>query len=160
MTSREPGGATRWGARHQARRWATLLNLSTPLGLALATVGHARLNPWRNGLVVATSHRLPFPPAAAFTVGNVVLLRMGHEELLVRDAAHPGLMLHEERHSSQYALCLGPALIPLYVAACGWSWARTGDWWSGNIFETRAGLADGGYVQGSHRGARGRLLTR
>ena len=69
-------------------------------------------------------------------------------------------MLHEERHSSQYALCLGPALIPLYVAACGWSWVLTGDWWSGNIFETRAGLADGGYVRNPHRGARGRLLTR
>ena len=159
MNRRDPGGATPLAARHQARRWANLLNLSTPLGLALATVGQATLNPWRNGLVVATGHRLPFPSAAAFTVGKVVLLRMGHEELLLRDPTHPGLMLHEERHSSQYALCLGPALIPLYAAACIWSWARTGDWWSGNIFETRAGLADGGYVRSSQHHSRSGLLA-
>jgi hypothetical protein len=33
----------------------------------------------------------------------------------------------------------------LYLAAAGWSWLRTGDFASRNVFERRAGLADGGY---------------
>jgi hypothetical protein len=55
------------------------------------------------------------------------------------------LLDHEERHVTQYAWCAG-VLMPIgYVAAAGWSWLRTGDFASRNVFERRAGLADGGY---------------
>jgi len=36
-------------------------------------------------------------------------------------------------------------MIPLYLAAAGVSWALTGDFGARNVFERRAGLADGGY---------------
>jgi hypothetical protein len=55
------------------------------------------------------------------------------------------LLDHEERHVTQYAWC-GGVLMPIgYVAAAGWSWLRTGDVASRNVFERRAGLVDGGY---------------
>jgi hypothetical protein len=37
-------------------------------------------------------------------------------------------------------------MIPLYLAAAGVSWALTGDFGARNVFERRAGLADGGYT--------------
>ncbi len=55
-----------------------------------------------------------------------------------------GVWRHEESHIRQYAV-LGPAFWPAYALACGWSWLRTGDWWSRNAFERRAGLSAGGY---------------
>jgi hypothetical protein len=131
---------------HRARQVANVLNLSTPAGLVLARLGGAVPRRSRAGLVIAHGYRLPVPPAPAFTLGNVVLLR-------ARPA--PGgdpvgsipvrLLAHEERHATQYAL-LGGVLMPLgYVAAAAWSWWRTGDFGSANPFERAAGLADGGY---------------
>ena len=141
------------------RKRANLVNLSTPLGLALAKLGRAQLSPWPDGIIIASEHRLPYPPAPAFTVGNVVLVRCTRAELDHQNELNPELMKHECRHASQYALCLGPALIPLYVAACGWSWMRTGDWWSRNTFERRAGLAEGGYREQPVRSLRRRSPT-
>jgi hypothetical protein len=37
-------------------------------------------------------------------------------------------------------------MVPLYLAAAGVSWVLTGDFGSRNVFERRAGLADGGYT--------------
>ena len=37
-------------------------------------------------------------------------------------------------------------MLPLYFTAAGVSWVLTGDFGSRNIFERRAGLADGGYA--------------
>jgi hypothetical protein len=37
-------------------------------------------------------------------------------------------------------------MLPLYFAAAAASWALTGDFGSRNVFERRAGLADGGYA--------------
>jgi hypothetical protein len=37
--------------------------------------------------------------------------------------------------------------LPFYVNTMGWSWVRTGDHWSRNVFEQRAGLVRGGYVE-------------
>ena len=37
-------------------------------------------------------------------------------------------------------------MVPLYLAAAAVSWALTGDTGSRNVFERRAGLADGGYT--------------
>ena len=81
------------------------------------------------------------PPAPAFTIGNVVVLRGGPEVLERR----PTLLVHEARHSSQYALLLGPLMLLPYVLAAAWSWMRTGDPASRNVFERGAGLSDGGY---------------
>ena len=53
------------------------------------------------------------------------------------------------------ACWLGLPFLPAYAVASAWSWARTGDPWSRNAFERRAGLAAGGY-----REARPRPLLR
>jgi hypothetical protein len=54
------------------------------------------------------------------------------------------LFAHEARHATQYACCGGPVMLPLYRIAAGLSWALTGNLGSLNVFERRAGLADGG----------------
>ncbi len=118
-----------------------LVNLSTPLGLLAALTGRAQVSPGPDGLLLAKGFRLPMK-APALTVGNVVLIRVDDEVL----ARRPRLLVHEARHATQYACCLGPVLLPLYGAAALWSWLRCGDPSSYNAFEVRAGLADGGYV--------------
>jgi len=123
------------------RQVVNLINLSTPLGLAIARAAGARLVIGPNGLLIGFGYGLPLPQNSAFTVGNVVLLR-GDESMLAR---RPTLLAHEARHASQYAVCVGPVMWPLYALAAGWSWVCTGDPASRNIFERRAGLADGGY---------------
>jgi hypothetical protein len=123
------------------RQVVNLINLSTPIGLLIARVARARLAPGPDGLLLAYGYALALPSNSAFTVGNVVLLR-GDESVLER---RPTLLAHEARHASQYAVCIGPVMWPLYALAAGWSWVCTGDPASRNIFERRAGLADGGY---------------
>ena len=56
------------------------------------------------------------------------------------------LLEHEARHATQFAWCAGLVMLPLYFTAAGVSWVLTGDFGSRNIFERRAGLADGGYT--------------
>jgi hypothetical protein len=56
------------------------------------------------------------------------------------------LLAHEARHASQYAWCGGLVMLPLYFLAAGVSWGLTGDFGARNVFERRAGLADGGYT--------------
>ena len=119
-----------------------LLNLSTPLGLVVARAGRARLRPGPRGLVLGEQYRLPFPVAGAFTVGNVIVTGSTWDTMLAR---HPDLLEHEERHTWQYLACLGLPYFVAYGAAIAWSWARTGDRASANLFERHAGLAAGGY---------------
>jgi hypothetical protein len=128
------------GAR--LRRLANWVNLSTPLGLALARAGGARLRPGPMLLHLAEGYRWRFPTGSAFTVGDVVLTRYRFEDLLAR---HPAMLQHEEAHSRQWMACLGLPFLPLYVASMGWSWLRTGDRAARSVFERRAGLAEGGY---------------
>jgi hypothetical protein len=125
----------------RVRQVVNLINLSTPIGLLIARVARARLVPGPDGLLLAYGYGLALPSNSAFTVGNVVLLR-GDESVLER---RPTLLAHEARHASQYAMCVGPVMWPLYAVAAGWSWVCTGDPASRNVFERRAGLADGGY---------------
>lgn len=125
------------------RQVVNLVNLSTPLGLAIARLGRARLTRGPDGLLLGHGFRLLPQRNTALTVGNVVLFREDESVHLRR----PRLLAHESRHASQYALCVGPAMWPLYGLAAGWSWVRTGDPASRNIFERRAGLADGGYEE-------------
>jgi hypothetical protein len=126
---------------YRARQVANALNTSTLLGLLTAKLGRARLTSGPAGLVLAYGYRLRVPPAPAFTIGNVVVLRGGPEVLERR----PTLLVHEARHSSQYAVLLGPLMLLPYVLAAAWSWMRTGDPASRNVFERAAGLSDGGY---------------
>ncbi len=140
---------------HRLRAAANWINLSTPAGLLLARLASGAPRRARNGLLVSHGYRPPIPAAAAFTLGNVVLVRA--ESPPGRDpigSIRVPLLSHEERHCTQYALCGGIAMPLLYVAACGWSWLRTGDIASRNVFERGAGLVDGGYASPSS-GTRG-----
>lgn len=124
----------------RARQLVNLANGSTLAGLSVAAAGRSRLARGPDGLFTGTGYRLPVPAAPAFCVGNVILTRY--------DAIDPEsrLFRHEARHSTQYACCGGVVMVPLYLAAAGVSWALTGDFGAGNVFERRAGLADGGYT--------------
>ena len=128
------------------RQMANVLNATTPLGLLLARCARTAVRPGPRGLLIATGYQWPLPFARAFTVGNVVLFRAQAAEAL----SNPVLLAHEERHSSQYAWCLGLPFLPLYFIAAGWSLLRTGNPGSANVFERLAGLEAGGYL-GPHR---------
>ena len=125
----------------QAKAVLNLLNLSTPLGVLLALLGHCRFRRGPRGLLLASDYRLPLPAAPAFTVGNVVISPRAAAYVEER----PALLGHEERHSWQYAACLGVPMVPLYLLASAWSYARGGDFGVHNVFERHAGLAAGGY---------------
>ncbi|MHC6593557.1 hypothetical protein [Arthrobacter sp. C152] len=142
MTLRQsPGSRSRTTTARRLRQAANLLNGSTVAGLAVALAARTRISRGPRGLVIAAGYRWPLPFAQAYTLGNVVLCRGTAEELLSR----PALLGHEEKHCSQYALCLGLPFIPLYLAAAGWSVLRSGNPGTANFFERRAGLAAGGY---------------
>lgn len=139
-------------ARHLARCVANWANLSTPAGLLLARIAAGPPRRAGRGLWLAHGYRFPIPPAPAFTFGSVVLLRRplprGQDPV---GAVGRRLLAHEERHATQYALTGGLLMPVLYLAAAGWSWIRTGDFASRNVFERRAGLADGGYREAPPR---------
>jgi hypothetical protein len=131
-------------AAHRLRRLGNLVNLSTPLGLAIARVGRAHVRPGTRGLLLADSYRLPFPLALAFTVGNVLLTSGRWDEL---ERTRPGLLVHEEAHTWQWFWSAGLPFLPAYGACLVWSVLRTGDRAAANVFERRAGLALGGYAE-------------
>jgi len=141
------GLTSRWGRQNGRVAWwrvkqvLNMVNGSTLLGLGIGAIGRCTFTRGPRGLVVATGYRLPQPTAPVFTVGNVVLTS--------RDVgwldARPRLLVHEERHSWQYVVCLGLPMLPLYAVGAGWSLLRGGDASVHNPFERAAGLADGGY---------------
>jgi glutathione S-transferase len=141
-------------ASYRARRAVNLLNGSTAAGILVAAAGRARLSRAPDGLLIGARYRLPVPVAPAFTVGNVVITRL--------DAAAVAapLLRHEARHATQYACCGGLPMIPAYLLAAAWSWALTGDFGTRNVFERRAGLADGGYSDRPVRPALARWQAR
>lgn len=124
------------------RQIANVLNATTLLGLLLARCAGTAVRPGPGGLLIATGYQWRLPFAQAFTVGNVVLFRAEAPEAL----SNKLLLGHEERHSSQYAWCLGLPFLPLYFIAAGWSQLRTGNPGSANVFERLAGLEAGGYM--------------
>jgi hypothetical protein len=127
-------------SRLRVRQAVNLANGSTLAGLGVAAAGGASIAHSVDGLFTATGYRLVVPPAPAFCLGNVIVTR---GEVL--EPSSP-LFRHEARHATQFAWCGGVVMIPLYLAAAGVSWALTGDFGSHNVFERRAGLADGGYA--------------
>ena len=124
----------------RARQLVNLVNGSTLAGLGVAALGGARVARSTDGLLVGTGYRFPVPPAPAFCLGNVIVTR-----LLMLDTGSR-LFRHEARHATQYAWCGGMLMVPAYLLAAGTSWALTGDFGARNVFERRAGLADGGYT--------------
>ena len=136
------------------RAWINLANGSTLAGLGLAALGGAQVTRGVDRLLVGTGYRLPVPPAPAFCLGNVILTRL---EGLDPSSA---LFRHEARHATQYACCGGVVMVPLYLAAAAMSWTLTGDTGCRNVFERRAGLADGGYTDKPLRPMLRRALRR
>ena len=119
------------------------VNLSTPTALVLARATGCHVVAGPSGLHFALGYSPALPIAGAFTMGNVVFFRPRFTD----PSKYPQLVAHEESHCTQYAFCLGLPFIGLYFAAAGYSWLRTGDPASGNIFERSAGLQAGGYEQ-------------
>ncbi len=140
--------SAKMSAANRVKWCANWANGSTALGLAVARFGRARMTKGPRGLYLASGYRFSFPIAGAFTIGNVVVSK-GDWSQLQRE--HPLLLTHEEQHSWQYVVCGGLPFIPLYVGALTWSWVRTGDFASRNVFERNAGLAMGGYHERSVR---------
>ena len=128
---------------YRARLVVNLLNGSTAAGLLVAAAGRARLIRAPHGLLVAVQYRLPVPPAPAFCLGNVIVTRLDPDTAGVAES----LLAHEARHATQFAWCGGVVMLPLYFLAAGLSWLLTGDFASRNVFERRAGLAEGGYTE-------------
>lgn len=156
---RPPRGPSSRPAVLRLRQAVNMVTLATPVGLALALAGRARIRSGPYGLLLATGYqcRFPAPRAPAVTVGDVVLLRWGddrtgrarYEAVLGHEAVlrHEALLRHEARHAAQWACCGGlVGFLPAYLLASAWSWWRTGSWALGNVFEQRAGLRDGGYL--------------
>ncbi len=126
---------------YRVRLVVNLVNGSTLAGLLAAAAGRARLARAGDGLLVGERYRLPLPPAPAFCLGNVILTRWDRDAFLRADA----MLAHEACHATQFAWCGGLVMLPLYFASAGVSWLLTGDFAARNVFERRAGLADGGY---------------
>jgi hypothetical protein len=141
---------------YRIRLAANLVNGSTLAGVLVAVAGRARLTRGGDGLLIGAGYRLPVPNAPAFCLGNVIVSRLDHAVLVRAEA----LVTHEARHASQYACCGGLAMVPAYFVAAAWSWTLTGDFGSRNVFECRAGLADGGYSERPVRPAIARWLAR
>ena len=121
-----------------------LVNLSTLLGLVVALTGRAQLRRGPRGLIFAEGYRFDFPRAGAFTVGSFIITKHTMAGL---EQWHPGTLDHEDAHAWQYSYMLGLPYLPVYLLCCAWSWLRTGDPASGNVFERSAGLARGGYQE-------------
>jgi hypothetical protein len=143
-------------AAYRVRLAANLVNGSTLAGVLVAAAGRARLARVGDGLLIGDRYRLPLPPAPAFCLGNVIMTRNERDALLGEEA----LLAHEARHATQFAWCAGLVMLPLYFTAAGVSWVLTGDFGSRNIFERRAGLADGGYADRPLRPALARWAGR
>ena len=135
------------------RQIANLLNGSTLLGLLLAACARTPVSSGPRGLLIAS--RLPL--AAALCRG-LHRGQRGRSSAPGRNppCANPVLLGHEERHSTQYAWCLGLPFLPLYFIAAGWSLWRTGNPGSANFFERHAGLQAGGYPRPGLPGTRPR----
>jgi hypothetical protein len=147
MQGRMTYGFGRLTQGQRLRQLANVLNASTPLGLVLAGLAGTPTFRGPRGLIVATGYRWRLPLAGAFTVGNVVFFREDAGSAIT----NPTLLGHEERHSTQYAWCLGLPFLLFYFAAAAWSAVRYGDPASGNPFERHAGLEAGGYVDPRNR---------
>jgi hypothetical protein len=122
------------------------LNLSTPLGVLLGYAAGGRpysFDAFYRIRQFRGCRRRPISTWRVVTVGNVLLLNGQPDR-----GVSKGILVHEGRHSTQYA-CLGGVLaIPLYGFAMLVSLVRTGNRTEANVFENVAGPPDesNGYV--------------
>lgn len=126
-------------ARYRIRQLINALNLSTLLGMAIVKIRGGTLSSGPDGLVIARNVTRRFGFAGGVTIGNVIIVP---EHIPLSN----DLLDHEAAHSTQWAACI-VLFLPLYWLSCLWSWLRTGDYYSRNIFERRADLGKGGYVE-------------
>lgn len=139
-----------------------IINLASGIslfGALLGTLTRGRPH-WHleHGLLIFHNCHLRWPYASAVTFGDVVLVLSPPIRWATVADLPPQLLVHEARHASQYAWVLGFPYFPLYWLACAYSWVITGDHWSRNPFEVRAGLHAGGYVQKVSRRTQNRAL--
>lgn len=134
------------------RAIANWLNLSTPLGIAVAVAGGATLRRGPDRLWIAEGYRWRFPKAGAFTVGSVIIVPANSLDALL--ARYPELIDHERGHASQWAIFLGLPFLPCYALATAWSRLRTGTNHGANPFEIAANLGKGGYQPAPKRSLR------
>ena len=118
------------------------VNLSTPVGLAVARLGRATIRRGPRGLFLGEGYRLTFPIAGAFTIGNVVTTSSTWNNMLARN---PYLIKHEEGHTCVPLLPRTALLHPVRDLH-GLVGAAHGDRAARNFFERQAGLALGGYI--------------
>lgn len=142
--------------RPPVRNILTWVNGTTLAGLALSALSGTERRRGPGGIFVAGGYRLPVPKQQCFTVGAVILSRRPADWLL--DPERTILLRHEMRHIDQYAI-LGPLFWPAYWLACGYSYVLTGSYGGRNLFERRAGLAAGGYLDRPLRPWAARMLA-
>ena len=87
--------------RLRVQQVVNLVNGSTLTGLGVAALGGAAVARSADGLFTGTGYRLPVPPAPAFCLGNVIVIR--------GDGIDPGspVFRHEARHATQFAGAAG-----------------------------------------------------
>ena len=138
-------------------RWLRqLINLITGVtffGLLVGFISRGKPQ-WNSeyGLLVFFDCRIPWKYASAITFGDVVLLLTPPRRWGSFQEMPAGLLHHEMKHAEQYCFVLGFPYFPLYWLACAYSWLVSGDHWSYNVFESRAGHAQGGYLKRARRG--------
>jgi len=132
--------------RHLVRLFINTLTGINIFGVAVGVLSRGRPT-WdaRFGLIVFMQCKIPWPPAAAMTFGDVVVVRAARWQTL--EEVPLALMQHEAAHSRQYPFVLGFPYLPLYWLCCAYSYLRCRDYWSFNPFEVKAGLAEGGYLK-------------
>jgi hypothetical protein len=106
------------------------------------------------GLLVFFDCKIPWRAASAMTFGDVMVCLTPPRRWASFEDMPPGLLLHEMKHAQQYNYTLGFPYFPLYWLACAYSWLKSGDYWSYNVFESRAGHSDGGYQKRPSRSKR------
>ena len=145
--------------RRVLRHIINLCSGITLFGVLLGTLTRGRPH-WNadHGLLIFHNCYLPWRWASAVTFGDVVLVLSPPIRWANPSDLPPQLLAHEARHACQYAWMLGFPYFPVYWVACAYSWVVTGDHWSRNVFEVRAGLADGGYVPKMSRRTQNRAL--
>ena len=87
------------------------VNLSTPVGLAVARIGSATIRRGPRGLFLGEGYRFRFPIAGAFTIGNVITTSSTWDTMSRRC---PYLIQHEEGHTWQYCPTTSPT-------SCSWA---------------------------------------
>jgi hypothetical protein len=91
-----------------------------------------------------------YQKATIIAIGDVLLVKK-KKHCAMCDQGSPydlpeSLLIHELKHSEQYAKFGGIIFLALYLFASIKSFIIYKNVWQGNIYEIQAGLEDGGYI--------------